>query len=523
MNIPHNRFNVKYRPLGDKVVPHDVKAVKYLSTLCTCISNFGAQYNFQSIAVALLTMSTAECTSTPDNCSMGHQQAWVVGTSAAVAFLGAICGQLSMGALGDHISRNGALSVTLSISVLAVALSAILPTGHATSVYSTIVVCRFFVGVGLGGIFPLSSTKASEDSASTDSKTNSSGSAFAFFWQIPGLISPWLLGWILSFSALPVGARWRLLLGLGSLPLAVAILCLLLESNVKKENIWCRRNHPNLTAREETRSEAQPAARESFIAQLREHGNWNKLLVSGGAWFLYDVIFYGLSLLGGTVIHAMHTVSDDDVSSRASMRRVCSQQTMALALGLLPMAFNLYLLPRLSLKYLLVVGFLAEAFFLLLFACLFSFLRSRDTGGLFALYCLTLMSLQLGVPVATYALPAALFEKRSRCTFSGVASAMGKIGAIVGAYSFYYVALVSMEAVLAICVVVALLGAYAANYYIADSALLNDDSTKSDASAHGGIEMSDAGTELDVSMRTGSVHGGRPEEQPFDFSPVSFE
>jgi hypothetical protein len=40
------------------------------------------------------------------NCKAGHQESWVVGTSSAVIFVGAVIGQLSMGYLGDVLGRS---------------------------------------------------------------------------------------------------------------------------------------------------------------------------------------------------------------------------------------------------------------------------------------------------------------------------------------------------------------------------------------------------------------------------------
>jgi hypothetical protein len=88
------------------------------------------------------------------------------------------------------------------------------------------------------------------------------------------------------------------------------------------------------------------------------------------------------------------------------------------------------------------------------------------------------MSLQLGVPVTTYGLPASVFEKDIRCTFNGIASAMGKLGAIIGAYTFYYIAKVSLHAVLVVCVVVCLIGARVTYFNIDDADLMNDDSSR---------------------------------------------
>lgn len=137
---------------------------------------------------------------------------------SACIFVGAICGQLFFGFFGDIIGRNKALAITLIVATGSSFLSAVAPTGDATSVYGTIIFCRFLLGVGNGGIFPLSAVKASED-GSRGEVINSMSSSWAYFWQMPALSCPWLLAYIMSFSspsALSVSSYWRLLLGFGA-------------------------------------------------------------------------------------------------------------------------------------------------------------------------------------------------------------------------------------------------------------------------------------------------------------------
>jgi hypothetical protein len=66
------------------------------------------------------------------------------------------------------------------------------------------------------------------------------------------------------------------------------------------------------------------------------------------------------------------------------------------------------------------------------------------------------MSLNFGAGMTTFAMPSALFKHDIRSTFNGIACAMGKSGAILGAYSFYDIALASSySTVLYICSIVA--------------------------------------------------------------------
>jgi MFS family permease len=148
------------------------------------ISNFSVQYNFQAISVVLTVMSSSVCTSTDTKCNEGDQAEWVHGTATAGVFIGAIIGQLVMGYAGDVLGRNKAMTLTLSIATIAAALSAIAPQGDATAIYSIIIVCRIFLGIGLGGVYPLSATKAAEDGADSHHEVNATKAALAFFWQV---------------------------------------------------------------------------------------------------------------------------------------------------------------------------------------------------------------------------------------------------------------------------------------------------------------------------------------------------
>ena len=188
----------------------------WLSYCITSLGNFSVQFNFQAISVALLIMSTEQCTSTEEDCRQGKQAAWVGGTAATV-FAGAIFGQLSMGYMGDLVGRNKAMTLTLSLAAVSALLSALLPMGDATAVYTIIIICRFVMGIGLGGVYPLSATKAAEDAASNklcDSNGNedtvdSTSAAKSFFWQGPGAMGPWLLALLMTYNQnlaqIPVG------------------------------------------------------------------------------------------------------------------------------------------------------------------------------------------------------------------------------------------------------------------------------------------------------------------------------
>ena len=92
-----------------------------------------------------------------------------------------------MGYAGDVLGRNMAMTLTLSLVVFGALCSAAISYGAPTEVYITIIIARFILGIGVGGVYPLSATKASEDGGGDGhGPTDPTAAAWAFFWQIPG-------------------------------------------------------------------------------------------------------------------------------------------------------------------------------------------------------------------------------------------------------------------------------------------------------------------------------------------------
>jgi PHS family inorganic phosphate transporter-like MFS transporter len=330
-------------------------------------------------------MSASVCTTDDGDCKSNEQQPWVLGSATAAVFVGAIIGQLSMGYLGDVIGRGAALLVTMSIACISSMLSAVASQGSAASIYAVIICFRFTLGIGLGGTFPLSAAKAAENSkvsrSSSSTRVDSAKSSWTFFWQSPGLLGPWLLAYILTFnSSISTSAKWRLVLGLGTLPSFFAILGLLFEmyidrlllelntdkyagsSSIKEDplresqtEMATRSSHSNDVSSSSASSE-KPADFASILSAIKEPQNLRNLWACGGSWFLYDVVSYGLSLISGEIIDALKSTDDDNESSNDNLQYICSHNLIAYSLSIPATIITIWLLPKWGLKWLQVIG-----------------------------------------------------------------------------------------------------------------------------------------------------------------------
>ena len=477
--------------LKDELLPSGQKGHSHkahqLSLIITALSNFSVQYNFQAIAVALMVMSASVCTNNDDECKENEQASWVSGAATSTVFIGCIAGQLSMGIIGDIVGRNIAMCITLSIAALGALGSALCSYGKPEEIYIMIITCRFILGIGAGGVYPLSATKAAEDASKggpSSGKVNPVAAGKAFFWQAPGAMTPWVVGYILSYWDTSAEAKWRLLLGLGFLPASLVVVLTVMEMRLRdNETKSAMREESNSLFHDTERDVDNTLAEGTVNAQtaIAEAAQRRKdemlsdphyrmqLLVTSGCWFIYDVAFYGVALFGGDIVNAMKTSDDDNVSSDPAIRYAASQEMLALAMGIPASIMTIYWMKTFGSKNAQVYGFIFQGVCFFMLSVAFYPLMKSQPGVLLGLYCLLLFSLNSGPSMTTFCLPAETFPMEIRTTFNGISAASGKLGAAVGAYMFGPVAAAtSFPSVMILCGALCLLGSLISYMYIED-------------------------------------------------------
>ena len=417
-------------------------------------------------------MTASVCSTSEDKCKQGEQAAWVGGTANAAVFVGAIVGQLTMGYAGDVLGRSKALALTLSIVVFSAMLSSAAPNGSAESIYSTIIIFRFLLGVGAGGLYPLSAAKAAEDvnknGGNNDSKISA---AWAFFWQTPGAATPWLIGYLLP-STVPIDHQWRLILGLGAIPSCFVLLLTLYEIRSSDESkglviSTVHNSSMNSPLLSKATLQANPTQTEIIMQAFSDRNLVFKLIVCGGSWFVFDVALYGMELFGSSILSKLE--STDDVVDYDIRENILSKQLIAVSIGIPACIASIYTLQAIGSKKLQILGFLVMMVTFLIFACLITPL-DHNPDALYGIYCLILFSVNFGPILTTFILPSQVFPKEIRTTFNGIAAASGKLGAVVGSYLFSIIADVSsFPVVMVLCAILAACGAIGSYYYIDNS------------------------------------------------------
>ncbi len=139
-------------------------------------------------------------------------------TIKSMALAGAVVGQLGFGAIADLIGRRKVFIITCALVLLGALMSAVV-TDTSAGIYSQLCFWRFILGVGVGGEYPLSASITSESSEDDNRAKNL---ATVFSMQGIGTVLCSMVLVILTNSDISYDAQWRIALGLGGLPMALA-------------------------------------------------------------------------------------------------------------------------------------------------------------------------------------------------------------------------------------------------------------------------------------------------------------
>lgn len=91
-----------------------------------------------------------------------------------MAVLGALTGQLLFGLLGDELGRRPTFVLTALLTIFGTVLTACVTPRPVwgMDIWQQMMLCRFLMGVGVGGEYPTCSTITSESSSARDRGRN---------------------------------------------------------------------------------------------------------------------------------------------------------------------------------------------------------------------------------------------------------------------------------------------------------------------------------------------------------------
>ncbi|MGC8710444.1 MAG: MFS transporter [Candidatus Micrarchaeia archaeon] len=328
----------------------------------------------------------------------------MLGLLASSALFGAVIGPALFGYLGDKFGRKYIYWVTVSILAIAALGSALSQT------LIILVIWRLFLGIGIGGDYPLSSTIVAEYSNKID-RGKLIASTFAM--QGFGIIAGVALALLLLYMGVPNAIAWRLLLAIGAVP---ALLVIPARKKLK-ETIW----YTKLIA---SKAKAQASASLRSIIKKRP----GILIGTALSWFLLDVTYYGTGIF------------TPYLATLFGMKGILAP---TLTTGVIFLIFAVpgywvavLLIDKEGRKPMQAIGFLAitvSFFLILLFG---SYLIASLLPVFLIIYGLSFFFSNYGPNTTTYVYPAELYPTELRARGHGIAATFGKLGAAISTVLF---------------------------------------------------------------------------------------
>ncbi|KAI0349749.1 MFS general substrate transporter, partial [Trametes cingulata] len=340
---------------------------------------------------------------------------------------------------------------------------------HGVNIIGVLVVWRFIMGVGIGGDYPLSSVIPAEFSSTRiRGRMMTAVGANQGWGQLTAALTAFVItaGYRDTLLAddphvLPhVDYMWRLLIGLGCVPGAVALYFRLtipetprftmdVERNVRQaardvDRIMAARAYGDDGEEIIERVRAPKASRRDFARFFSKRENLVPLVGMCYSWFAIDVAFYGLGLNTSIILQAIGFGSPSaNVTGTAAVYETLkniSVGNMILAVaGLIPGAWTTFLfIDFWGRKPIQLMGFIMLTVLYIIMGFAYRELTATSAGRkvFVFLYCLTNFFSNFGPNSTVSVFPGESFPTRYRSTAFGIAAASGKVGAVVSQVGF---------------------------------------------------------------------------------------
>ncbi|XP_062225231.1 putative inorganic phosphate transporter 1-13 [Phragmites australis] len=378
----------------------------------------------------------------------------VSATINGIALCGAVPGQLVFGWLGDKMGRKLIYGVTL-VLMIACSLASGLSFSKRKGKNVVTVLCffRFWLGVSIGGDYPLSATIMSEYA---NKRTRGAFIAAVFAMQGFGNLAAGIVGMVVSAAfenSSPSNADfvWRIVLMFGAIPAALtyywrmkmpetARYTALVAKNAKKAaSDMSTVLNVHIIPEEEAVNELTRQDQYGLLSAefLRRHGI--HLLGTTVCWLVLDITFYSLNLFMKDIFTKVGLLPCPDKDNPLKRMIKITEVHTAIALcATLPGYFvTVIFVDRIGRVKIQLLGFTMMSIFILCLAVPYDhWIEQGNKYGFAVMYGMTLFFANFGPNTTTFIIPAEIFPSWLRSTCHGISGAFGKIGAIIGVFGF---------------------------------------------------------------------------------------
>ncbi len=372
-----------------------------------------------------------------------HLNALEISLLGSTSLIAAAFGAIIFGRLADRLGRKFIYGYELIVLAIGAIASALSPN------IVFLLIFRFILGLGIGGDYPVSATLMSEYSNRRD---RGKLITLVFSMQGLGLILGPLVAIVLLVAGINHDLTWRIMLAIGAIPALGTFylrrhiaetprFTLAMQGNLedaartvdmvtKKQNgsngtaLPQQKNHTIVTNEQAAKKQTP---KKSWLYLLLQPRYLRWLIGTAGAWFLLDIAYYGTTISSPLVLKSLNSHAD----LVTNMVYTLIIFVVAALPGYIVAALTI---DRLGRKWIQCFGFgmMAVAYGLIAFIPAISSI----TIPFLLVYGLSYFFTEFGPNVTTFVYPAEIFPVMVRTTAHGIAAALGKVGAFIGAFAF---------------------------------------------------------------------------------------
>ncbi|KAK0530829.1 hypothetical protein OC834_002476 [Tilletia horrida] len=410
------------------------------------------------------------------------------GVFKASANLGNVIGQVGFGLLGDMFGRSAVYGKELLIVIVAVILIISAPDYLGKGVTYWIFAFRVFMGVGIGGDYPMSATIVSDRAYM---KKRGALLGWIFSNQGWGNLSASLVavvviaaykGPVLAGDYHKLSGAWRILQGVSLVP-AFGVLYFRLtmvestrftQARAIQDNpdliekigpivgndgdddlVKADRKEPGSPDTEHLPNLENKAAGLTGMIGEKAHNEFSTyfslrtplgrkhawaLFGCAFTWFLVDITFYGINLNTTAILQSIGFTDGHGATAGAKtyskLMKTATGNLIIVAAGFLPgYFFTIATVEIVGRRAIQMLGFAMNCLFLGILAGKFDTLK-HQTAPFFVVFVFLQLFFNFGANATTFIIPAEAFPTRVRAGAHGLCAAIGKLGAILASLLF---------------------------------------------------------------------------------------
>ncbi|MBN2637621.1 MAG: MFS transporter [Bacteroidales bacterium] len=357
-----------------------------------------------------------------------HLTSLETGLLGSVSLISALLGSVIFGRIADKMGRKKVYGIEAMIMVIGALLSAVSPN------FIWLLLSRFFLGVGIGGDYPVSAVIMSEYA---NKKDRGKLVGLVFSMQALGLIAGPLvaLGLLVGLNV-PHDMAWRLMLGLGAIP---SMMVIYLRRKLPESPRYTAQvlGDSKKAAMDAGRFMKKEVAFNGVSSKNKNRSNLagffknKKLLITlfgtAGSWFLLDYAYYGNTISTPILLNSLTT-------SLTLETKLLYTLLIFVIFALPGYILSIFLIDKIGRKTIQTTGFIMMGISFLILGIFPGILK--QTALFFVIYGMSYLFTEFGPNTTTFILPSELFPTEYRTTGHGFSAGIGKAGAFLGTLLF---------------------------------------------------------------------------------------